>query len=209
MKRPEIIRIDEADAIRRVAQVLQRGGLAVIPTDTVYGIAAHPANPAAVERLFGAKMRDAGKPVALLVCDSAAIEGYGAHLDETLRRLAARFWPGALTLVLSTPHGTEGFRIPAFEPTLRLLRECGGSLRTSSANLSGAAPALTAGAAVCALGADVDVVLDAGPVSGGVASTVVGLDRGRLLILREGAIPADAVRAAAGADAQTVQPRGA
>lgn len=209
MKRPEIIRIDEANAIRRVAQALQRGGLAIIPTDTVYGIAAHPACSAAVERLFGAKRRDAGKPVALLACDIATIEGYGAQLDETLRRLAARFWPGALTVVLSTPQGSEGFRIPAFEPTLRLLRECGGSLRTSSANLSGAAPALTADAAVRTLGADVEVVLDAGPVSGGVASTVVGMEQGRLLILREGAISADAIRAAAGVVARNEQPRGA
>jgi L-threonylcarbamoyladenylate synthase len=208
MKTPLIIRVGEAGeeaAVRRAADELNKGGLAVIPTDTVYGIAVQPNAPGAERRLFEAKGRDARKPVALLASDMAAVTRCGACLDGPALRLAERFWPGALTLVLETPSGFEGFRIPNHSLTLALLRACGGMLRTSSANRSGEAPALTAEEALRSFGGDLDVVLDAGAASGGTPSTVVRVKGGRIEILREGAIAAAAVRAAAGGSAS---PRG-
>lgn len=206
MKPPLIIRVCEAGesaAIRRVADELKKGRLAVIPTDTVYGLAVQPNAPGAERRLFEAKGRDAQKPVALLAADAAAIIRCGACLEGPALRLAERFWPGALTLVLETPAGFEGFRIPNHPLTLALVRACGGLLRTSSANRSGAAPALTAEEAMQSL--DVDVVLDAGAAPGGTPSTVVRLKGGEIEVLREGAIAAAAIRAAAGG---SVPPQG-
>jgi len=200
MRAPTIIRIgdvDAAEAVRLAAAALRRGALAIIPTDTVYGLAAHPAADAAVRRLFEAKARDFGKPIALLAADSAAVAGRGAALEGAARRLAERFWPGALTLVLKTPDGFEGFRVPAHPLTLALLRACGGLLRATSANRSGAPPALTAAAALDALGGAAELVLDAGPAPGGTPSTVVRVDGERVQVLRAGAIAAAAVRAAA------------
>lgn len=177
--------------LAEAAALLKAGGVVVIPTDTVYGLAAHPACAAAVGRLCTIKGREQAKPIALLASDAAAVAQSGAHLPPAAARLAARFWPGALTLVLSCRGGaTEGFRVPAHDWTRALLAACGGVLRVTSANLSGRQPAATAAAALAGVGLEADLVIDDGPSPGGVASTVVRVDDGRPQILREGAISA-------------------
>ncbi|MBN1558229.1 MAG: threonylcarbamoyl-AMP synthase [Lentisphaerae bacterium] len=183
-------------AVSRAAEALRGGKLAVIPTDTVYGVAAHPDAADAAARLYAAKGRAADKPVALLAADLGAVERWGAVLPAPARRLAEAYWPGPLTLVLrvrgaSGAGAEEGFRVPACALTQALLRACGGVLRVSSANRSGAPPALTAAEAAAALGEAVDVILDAGPAPGGVASTVVRVAGDTLEILREGAVRRD------------------
>ncbi|MCE9615169.1 MAG: threonylcarbamoyl-AMP synthase [Lentisphaerae bacterium] len=186
-------------AVARVAARLRAGGLVVIPTDTVYGLAAHPDCPAAVEHLFTVKGRDAAKAIPLLIADAGDAHRFGAELSPFAARLAARFWPGALTLVLpvgGTDGRTEGFRVPASTITRALLRAVGGGLRVTSANRSGEPPATTADAALQALDHDVDLVLDAGPASHGVASTVARLAGDTVDILRVGVITADDLRAA-------------
>ena len=95
----KIVRCDEA-GLEETAAVLLAGGVAVIPTDTVYGLAAHPAFPAAVERLYTIKGREAKKPIALLASDAEAVERFGFPLTGRARELV-RFWPGALTLVIA------------------------------------------------------------------------------------------------------------
>ena len=160
----------------------------IMPTDTVYGVAAHPGAPEAVKRLYDAKGRDAAKPIALLAANQEAVERYGATLTGPERTLVARYWPGALTLVLATAEGTEGFRVPDHALALSLIEAAGGVLRVTSANRSGEPPALTAEDAARAIGTHVDEVIDAGPVPGGVASTVVRVIDGRPRILREGAL---------------------
>jgi L-threonylcarbamoyladenylate synthase len=191
-------RPDPEAAVRAAAAALRAGRLVVLPTDTVYGVAADPRAPGGEERLCAAKGRDRDKPIPLLAADLAAVEAGGALLRGPERRLAGRFWPGPLTLVLDVrgaARRTEGFRVPACGVALALLRAAGGVLRVTSANMSGEPPALTAGAAAAALGAAVDLVLDAGPAPGGIASTVARVEDGRLRILRQGALAPEELEA--------------
>lgn len=178
-------------AVCETAALLKAGGVAVIPTDTVYGLAAHPARPAAVDRLYTIKGREAKKPIAILAADSASAAAFlGRPLPPPARRLADEFWPGALTLVLPAAGGAyEGLRVPDHEWTRRLLAACGGTLRVTSANLSGGRPAVDAAGALADVGLSADVVVDAGPSPGGVASAVVKVDSaGGISVLRAGGV---------------------
>ncbi len=178
-----------AALIDEAAQALKQGQLVIVPTDTVYGVAADPDSPAACHRLAEAKGRDADKPVALLADDVPAVIQRSGPLGPAERCLAEAFWPGPLTLVLDMPDGgTEGFRVPDSDVTRALLRACGGVLRVSSANLSGEPAALTAQAAADAIGDRVAVVIDDGPVTGGRASSVVRISGGQVVLLREDAL---------------------
>lgn len=176
--------------VDKVVAALRRGALVVLPTDTVYGVAVDPGAPGAEERLFQVKRRPDNKPIALLASDISQVEAFQAELGAIGRVLAGRYWPGALTMVLKTGAAWEGFRVPDHPVTLAILKAMGGVLRVTSANLSGAAPALTAVAAVAALGAAIELAVDAGPAPGGVPSTVVKIGSGRCDVLREGAISA-------------------
>jgi len=180
------------DAFSEAAAVLNKGGVAVIPTDTVYGLAARPDCPAAVERLYTIKGREAKKPIALLASDLAAVERFGYPLVGRARELAERHWPGALTLVIASPDPSrpaEGFRIPDHDRTRALIAACGGVLRVTSANLSGQRPATDAPQALADVGLSADFVVDDGVSPGGVPSTVVRVGNdGFCEILREGAV---------------------
>jgi len=183
------------ETLANAARLLCAGGVAVIPTDTVYGIAAHPGCASAVARLADIKGRSAGKPIALLASDAQAVTAFGAAFPPAARRLAAAYWPGALTLVLPCGPIYEGFRVPNHDSTRTLLAACGGTLRVTSANLSGAMPATSAAEALKDVGLEADLIIDGGVSPGGVASTVVKVDAdGTLTVLREGAIPAADIR---------------
>ena len=172
-------------ALDEAAAVLNTGGVVVIPTDTVYGLAAHPGFPDAVERIYTIKGRESGKKIALLASDAAAVEAFGFPLPEKAAQLAGRHWPGALTMVL----GDEGFRVPDHVWTRLLLAKCGGVLRVTSANLSGGSPATDAPQALADVGLSADLVVDDGVSPGGVASTVVRVCAdGEIEVLRKGAI---------------------
>jgi L-threonylcarbamoyladenylate synthase len=175
---------------------LRAGKLVVIPTDTVYGIAALPAVPGAVDAVFAVKGRSRHKPLPVLGAGVAHLAGV-VVIDDWARRLGARFWPGPLTLVLPRAPGfdedlggdrtaTVAVRVPDFAPALELL-EATGPLAVTSANLSGEEPATTVAEARTALGAAVEVFVDGGRVAG-TPSTVVALDPGPT-ILRPGGIP--------------------
>ncbi len=173
------------DEFRRAAEVLNAGGVAVIPTDTVYGLAARPDFAAAVDRLYTIKGRELKKPIALLASDVAAIERFGYPVKGKARELAEKYWPGALTMVI----GKEGFRIPDHAETRELIAACGGVLRVTSANLSGRCPATDAPQALKDVGLSADYVVDDGVSPGGVPSTVVRVAAdGSIEVLREGAI---------------------
>ena len=170
---------------RRAAEVLNGGGVAVIPTDTVYGLAARPDFEEAVDRLYTIKGREAKKPIALLASDVEAIGRFGYPVEGKARELAEKYWPGALTMVI----GKEGFRIPDHAQTRELIAACGGVLRVTSANLSGRRPATDAMQALADVGLSADCVVDDGVSPGGAPSTVVRVcDDGELEILREGAV---------------------
>lgn len=184
----EIIPFNEA-GIERAAGLLTRGGVVIVPTETVYGVACHPDFPEALERIRAMKHRDRDKPFQLLAADIATVWADGAlHSPEAER--AAAHWPGALTLVLPTGKGTtEGYRVPDLPLLRRLIALCGGLLRCTSVNLSGEPPAKDVREAMAALGGAVDLVLDGGPAQLGVASTVAALSpEGRLAVLRQGSV---------------------
>lgn len=180
-----IVDCREEASLEDVAAVLNGGGVAVIPTDTVYGLAAHPAHPEAVERLYSIKGREKRKKIALLASSAEAVERFGGALPAKAKELAEKHWPGALTIVF----GGEGYRVPDLEWTRRLLEACGGTLRVTSANLSGRRPATDAPQALEDAGLGADIVADGGVSPGGVASTVVSVSpEGGIEVLREGAV---------------------
>lgn len=188
--------------IREAVKALRKGQLVIMPTDTVYGVAADPRVPGAEERLCGAKGREPSKPIPLLAAGLADVERYGAILDEAERRLIRQFWPGPLTLILRircSEHGAtgpdEGFRVPDCPVALALLTQVNGVLRVTSANRSGMPPTLTAADAEAALGAAASVIIDGGPTPGGTPSTVARVREGKLRVFREGAIETEQLRA--------------
>jgi L-threonylcarbamoyladenylate synthase len=158
-----------------------------------------------VERLARAKGRPDGKPLPLLAADVAAVEAV-AELDAGARRVAARLWPGPLTLVLparpglpaavTAGTGTVGIRVPGSALARRLAREAGGPLVSTSANPSGGPPPRRAEDLAPELVACLDLVLDGGSAPGGPASTVVALGGGTVRLLRAGPVPAEEVERA-------------
>jgi len=193
MGSPRRIKVTPGDraSLRAAAALLGEGELVVVPTDTVYGVAADPGAVGAEEKIYRAKARDVGKPLPILAADIEDITGYGAVFTDLETKLAKAFWPGPLTLILDAGGISEGFRIPDHEIMLSLLRESGGLLRVTSANVSGGKPALTADEAIESLGSSVALVLDAGPAPGGAPSTVVKVEGEEIVVLRQGAISGD------------------
>lgn len=177
-----LVKCDEA-GLKEVAAVLSGGGVAVIPTDTVYGLAAHPKFASAVDRLYTIKARELAKPIALLASDAAAAEAFVGGFPEGAANLVSH-WPGALTIVVEG----EGLRVPDHDWTRRLIAACGGVLRVTSANLSGRQPATRADAALKDVGLSADIVADDGISPGGVPSTVVRVSPEGFEILRQGAV---------------------
>lgn len=172
----------DEEGLESAAAVLLSGGVAVIPTDTVYGLAAHPGFPGAVERLYTIKGRAQSKPIALLASGFDAASRFVGGIDGKAGELAKERWPGAFTLVVRG----EGLRVPDHEWTRRLLAKCGGLLRVTSANLSGRRPATDAPAALAEVGLSADIVVDDGTSPGGKPSEVVCVDEaGNVEVLRK------------------------
>lgn len=169
----------------RLAKVaLQRGELAVIPTDTVYGIAADAFSPTAVAALLAAKGRTAQSPPPVLIGNMTTLNALADFVPEVARKLAETFWPGALTMILKAQpslswelgetKGTVALRMPDHKIALALLSETG-PLAVSSANLTGEPAATTCAQAIDYLENSVEVFLDAGNSPKGEASTILDL----------------------------------
>jgi tRNA threonylcarbamoyl adenosine modification protein (Sua5/YciO/YrdC/YwlC family) len=184
-----IYKSTDHDAISKTVKSLQAGNLAIIPTDTVYGVAAQPNISSAIEKIYEAKARDGKRPIAFLASDIDVIEKK-AILSDASKELAAKHWPGALTLILKMKTGEyEGFRIPDHDFSRELIRQAGGLLKVTSANLSGEPDACTIEDAVKAIGSYVSTSIDDGQSPGGIASTVVKDDPEKgLTILRQGSV---------------------
>ncbi len=193
--------------IARAAALLRAGGIVAYPTETFYGLGALASRGDALARLAAAKLRPEGKPLPLIAADRAQVEAVGSLADSLAAKLAARFWPGPLTLLLPAAPGlhpaitaggaTVGVRIPASEVARALAREAGGALVSTSANVSGEPPPSSAAALSAELVARIDGVLDGGPAPGGLPSTVVALERGGVRLVRAGAVPWHEVEACA------------
>jgi release factor-specific protein-(glutamine-N5) methyltransferase/tRNA threonylcarbamoyl adenosine modification protein (Sua5/YciO/YrdC/YwlC family) len=187
---------ENPDAILQAIQVLRQGGLVAFPTDTVYGLAADAFRSECIEKLFIAKGRDSNKAIAVLVGDFSQLTQVAAQISVIAERLAQRFWPGPLTLVVPrrpdlpavlSPLPTVGVRMPDHPLALALLKQTG-PLAVTSANISGASNPLTAQDVLQQLDGRIDLILDGGVTPGGVPSTVVDCTTADLVILRQGPI---------------------
>ncbi len=199
--------------MRLARTAIGRGDLVVIPTDTVYGVAADAFNAAGVAKLVAAKGRTRQSPPPVLIPGIPTLDALAEAVPDEVRALVAAYWPGGLTVILPSrstltwdlgeTRGTVALRMPSHRIALELLSETG-PLAVSSANLTGQPPATTAAEAEAMLGDSVSIYLDGGP-GGTVASTIVDatgllVPDGKLRIVREGAIPNDDIRQIVGAD---------
>lgn len=198
-----IISASDPQAVPWAIDALARGALVAIPTDTVYGLAARLDRPAALEALYHAKGRPDTLPIPVLVSrfDQLATlaDGAPAALDD----LAARFWPGPLTIVAPSSRripdrvtagtGTVGLRMPDHPIALEIIEGCGGALAVTSANRSGE-PSLSEAAAVArTFPNSVELIIDSGTAPGGLASTVVSVTGAKPKVLRHGPIDEAAI----------------
>jgi len=184
------------DGLDRAAEILRDGGLVAFPTDTVYGVGVAATHPERLDALFSLKRRPAEKRIGILVADLAQAVATGWEADVRAHRLSQHFWPGALTLVLSSAAGeTQGFRAPDHPVALDLIQRAGPIMATS-ANRSGEPDTLGADEVLIAFATqqdELDAVVDGGAVPGGVPSTVVDLSVTPARILREGPISREAL----------------
>ena len=196
---------DEREAaIEAAAMAIRQGRLIVLPTDTVYGIAADAFSPDAVQALLAAKGRGREMPPPVLVSAATTLDALAVGVPSYARALVEEFWPGALTIVcrqqsslqwdLGETRGTVAVRMPDDEIALAVLERTG-PLAVSSANLSGRPAARTADEAESMLGESVEVIVDAGTSAGADASTIVDCTGAEGRILRRGAISLDALNA--------------
>jgi len=194
--------------IARAAAVLSAGGLVAFPTETVYGLGADASSDAAVARVFATKGRPRAHPLIVHLAPEAVLDDWAIEIPTLARRLAAAAWPGPLTLILkkgprvaaATTGGadTVGLRVPAHPLAQALLRAFGGGIAAPSANRFGAVSPTTADHVAGDLGDDVDYILDGGPCTVGVESTIVDLSRGQPVLLRPGGMPREAIEAITG-----------
>ncbi|MFN8482618.1 MAG: L-threonylcarbamoyladenylate synthase [Anaerolineae bacterium] len=196
-----IVRADGQGALDEAVRRLLADDLIVVPTDTVYGVAAHGLREAAVAKLYDAKLRPRGKAIPLLLADPGDVDAVGVNIGALARRLMARYWPGAMTVVIPARPGlppsltaggaTVAVRIPDCDVTRALIRGLGVPLAATSANLSGVEPAVTAFDAAAMLGDAVALILDNGRSPGGAASTVVDATVSPPRVLRPGPLTLD------------------
>ena len=195
---PDLYKVSSAD-LRRAAELLRAGRLVAFPTETVYGLGANALDEAAVQRIFDAKGRPLSSPLIVHVSSQAMLEPVVAEWPENARRLARKFWPGPLTLVLpkqpTVPDvataglATVGVRMPAHPVALALIHECGLPLAAPSANRFTQLSPTTADHVRQSLGDRVDMILDGGPCTVGIESTVLSLATTPPTLLRPGGIP--------------------
>jgi L-threonylcarbamoyladenylate synthase len=194
---PTLTAEERETAIEAAARAVQRGGLVVLPTDTVYGIGADAFDHAAVQALLDAKGRGREMPPPVLISAATTLAALASNVQSYVEALTEAFWPGPLTLVceqqpsltwdLGETRGTVAVRMPDHEIALALLERTG-PLAVSSANLSGLPAATEAAAAEGMLGESVEVVLDGGPSPKGEASTILDVRASQPRLLRLGAL---------------------
>lgn len=194
----------DAQQIAEAAEILRRGGLLAIPTETVYGLGANGLNSDAVRRIFEAKGRPQDNPLILHIPDASWLERYCEPVPETAYLLAEHFWPGPLTMILPrkavvpdrTTGGldTVGMRCPRHEVTLALIRAADVPVAAPSANLSGRPSCTTAAHVLEDMSGKIDGIVDGGDCAVGVESTIIDLTVQPPRLLRPGGLPLEALR---------------
>lgn len=173
-------------SINQAVQILQRGGIIIFPTDTVWGVGVAADNPAAIKNFYRIKRREKNKPTAILVADLGQAEQWGQFSKKT-RQLAGKYWPGALTLVVEGKQGgTVGLRVPNYPVTQDLCRRVGGIL-AGSANFAGEPAPQRREEISRELGNQVDLVMG-GESLGQEASTVIDTTVKPWRIVRQGPV---------------------
>ncbi len=199
---------DWRDVVHRAVEALAEGGLAALPTETVYGLAASALDEGAVGRLAELKDRTSAKPLILAIKSAEEARDYAPDMCPLARRLARRCWPGPVTLVVDdshpdslvrqlpsavrravSPERTIGLRVPGHQIVIDVLRMLAGPLVLTSANRAAAPEAVTAAEVLESVGERLSLVIDDGPCRFGQPSTVVRVDGGRCEVLREGVVP--------------------
>lgn len=196
--------VQRADGFREAKLALSRSGLVVMPTDTVYGLAADAFDPAGVRRLLRAKGRGRKMPIPVLVGALDTMRALATNLSREAQALATELWPGGLTLIcrqqpslrwdLGDSRGTVALRMPDHADALALLDD-NGPLAVSSANLTGQPPPTTVEEARAMLADAVDVYLDAGPTAGPVPSTIIDATGDVPTVVRAGVVTLERLRA--------------
>ena len=191
-----LISVRDPQAIPRALEILRAGGLVAFPTDTVYGLGALAFDQAAIESIYRAKGRPLEKAIPILIADAADLDQVADAIPARARRIAARFWPGPLTLVLAkradlpaavSATSTVGVRVPDHAVARALLRAAG-PMAVTSANLSGQANPRTMGEVIRQLDGRIPLVLDGGETPGGVPSTLADVTGAEPVILRAGPV---------------------
>lgn len=197
------------EAIERAAAVLRAGGLVAFPTETVYGLGADASNPEALKKIYAAKGRPRNHPLIVHLADASEVCDWADSMPEVAQRLAQRFWPGPLTLILKRAarvselvtggQETVALRVPSHPVAQALLAAFGGGIAAPSANRYGRVSATSAEHVREEFGAEVECVLDGGASEVGIESTIVDVSGATPALLRPGAITAQALEAALGA----------
>ena len=188
------------DALRdEVVEALRRGELCLLPTETVYGLAALPRHAGAAAKLRAWRGRDPAQPMTLHLADPSDLDRLGVQLHEGAERLAERYWPGPLTLILATRDGGEsvGVRVPAHAFTRDVIRACGEPLWLIRVAAPGEDGLVEPDAVAEACAQDAALLVDAGTSPIGAASTIVRADGGELEVVREGILAREEVLSAA------------
>jgi L-threonylcarbamoyladenylate synthase len=201
----EIILAQDPLSLKRALETLGKGGLVAFPTDTVYGVGALAFDRKAVESIYTAKNRPGEKAIPILIGDVEDLKKICPGLPELALKLAGRFWPGPLTLVVPkhpelsqavSSSGTVGVRMPD-HPVARALLRLAGPMAVTSANISGRPSPTDAKEVFNQLGGRVALIIDGGKTPGGVPSTVVDCVGAEPKILRVGPIPEAQIQEAA------------
>ena len=191
------------DLLAQAVETLRRGGVIALPTETVYGLAANAEDELAVRRVFAIKGRPATHPLIVHVARAEELSSWARHIPEEAWRLAAAFWPGPLTLVLQRSaratdavtggQDTVALRVPHHPVALAVLDALGGGVAAPSANRFGRVSPTTAEHVRVDLGDEVDLLLDGGPCTVGVESTIVDLSGGAPAVLRPGGLAVEEI----------------
>jgi L-threonylcarbamoyladenylate synthase len=193
------------DAIQEAAKWILNGGVVALPTDTLYALAADPFSPVGVARVFAVKGRAADRALPLIAADAAQVVEHLGQLPPAGQRLAERFWPGPLTLLVTAPRGLAsdvtggtgkvGVRVPADTVARAICAATGHPITATSANVSGEPPTPDPDQVEQRLGDRVDLLIDTGTTRGGAASTIVDVTGADPVLVRAGAISWDDIQA--------------
>ncbi len=196
MSKTKVVKLDpifpDDKCLKEAADILAKGGLVIIPTETVYGIAANMADKSAAKRLYEIKKRPQDKPFSLLIDRKESVNGLASDIPVCAYKLIDKFWPGPLTIVFNSRLGkTIGMRMPDNEIALRVVALAQVPIACPSSNVSGKPAPADFPEAIRDMDGLVDFAIDAGPASLGIESSVVDVTSGKTQVLREGAIKKD------------------